>query len=751
MMTQVVGTPTIPPAVAWLNRLSTVAATVTAATAILVLVGWIAHQPTWIQVHPAFAPMQFNTAAGLLLCAIGLLVLCNRRRSLDVMAGVTGAITALLGALTLLQYGLDVELGIDELLMEHYIEIQTSHPGRMAPNTAICFILVGLALNIASWRGRDGPRSDLGLWGLGVLTVTLAGIPLWGYLLDVESAYGWGRLTRMAVHTAAAFVLLGSALIAIAGRRTLLREGRAPRWIPALIGVACGGASLLAWQSLSARERGHQATRVQVACESIANEIGERARVEGLALRRMATRLDEGSAIELWRTDAQRYLRDFAALEWLGVWTDASGLRDSVSRSTSPSPGTTDGASEVLRGITRSDVPVVIRLLDEGQLLAFARPGESESGYAIAAILDPSEFFALRAREAVQYAVHIGDTIVYQSPSAEAGAPGVTGRHTIDIGQLPCVVTAEPSPSELARWSTPLPTVILVAGVALAVALAGICFLLMRSREHAVALVRENDERRRAEAELIQTVTKLNRVNKDLSDFAHIVSHDLKAPLRAIGTVVGWIAEDTEGQLDEVGQKHLALLLSRTKRMNNLIEGVLSYSRASHVESTIRIIDVGHVVSEVVRSLDIQDGVSVHFDRDMPRVPYDETQLWQVLQNLISNAVRYMNGPGRIRVGCVETELGWEVSVADEGPGIPKQHLDRIFDIFQTLQPRDRVESTGVGLAVVKRIVERHGGAVSVESTVGKGCRFFFTIPRLEEQLESATSEDATTVEIRRV
>ena len=231
---------------------------------------------------------------------------------------------------------------------------------------------------------------------------------------------------------------------------------------------------------------------------------------------------------------------------------------------------------------------------------------------------------------------------------------------------------------------------------------------------------------------------KLQEVNQELEDFAYVVSHDLKAPLRGIGRLADWFSTDYDDVLDEEGQEMLSLLTGRTRRMHDLIDGVLQYSRVGRVKEKESGIDLKQLVEETVQMLDPPEQIHISVADELPTVVGEQTRLGQVFQNLLSNAIKFMDKPeGLIRIGCLDQGDKWQFSVADNGPGIGEQDYDKVFQIFQTLSPRDEFESTGIGLAVVKKIVETWGGSVWVESTVGQGSTFYFTIPRKGERNEN--------------
>jgi len=244
-------------------------------------------------------------------------------------------------------------------------------------------------------------------------------------------------------------------------------------------------------------------------------------------------------------------------------------------------------------------------------------------------------------------------------------------------------------------------------------------------------LTSEITERERAEHKQAELVKELEGVNQELKDFAYIASHDLKAPLRAIKTLADWISTDYADKLDQDGQEQLKLLRQRVDRMHNLIDGILQYSRVGRVREKLSEVELNKLLPEIIDMLAPPANIKITVESDLPTVKCEETRITQVFQNLLSNAVKYMDKPeGRIKVLCSEDGEYWKFGIADNGPGIEKKHWERIFKIFQTLAPRDEFESTGIGLTVVKKIVELYGGQIWLESEVGKGTTFMFTFPK---------------------
>jgi signal transduction histidine kinase len=165
--------------------------------------------------------------------------------------------------------------------------------------------------------------------------------------------------------------------------------------------------------------------------------------------------------------------------------------------------------------------------------------------------------------------------------------------------------------------------------------------------------------------------------------------------------------------------------------MNELINGILQYSRIGRVEEEKSEVDLNHLVCDVIDLISPPLNIQIEIQDKLPTVMGEMTRLEQVFQNLISNAVKYMDKPeGKIKIGCTSENRDWQFRVADNGPGIEKKYHDKIFQIFQTLAPRDECESTGIGLTVVKKIVETFGGKIWLESDLGAGSTFYFTLPK---------------------
>jgi len=241
-------------------------------------------------------------------------------------------------------------------------------------------------------------------------------------------------------------------------------------------------------------------------------------------------------------------------------------------------------------------------------------------------------------------------------------------------------------------------------------------------------------ERKKTEEQLAQYAAELKRSNQDLEDFASIASHDLQEPLRKVMAFGSRILENCSAVLDERGRDYLDRMMQATERMQRFIDDLLKYSRISTKANPFESVDLNETVMEVVSDLEIrikQSGGRVEV-APLPRVTADPLQMRQLFQNLIGNALKFYRPgvPPVVQVKSEEGASGWcRFSVEDNGIGFKEEYLDRIFKPFERLNPRSQYEGSGMGLAICKKIVLRHGGDISAHSVPDRGTQFYFTLP----------------------
>jgi PAS domain S-box-containing protein len=246
------------------------------------------------------------------------------------------------------------------------------------------------------------------------------------------------------------------------------------------------------------------------------------------------------------------------------------------------------------------------------------------------------------------------------------------------------------------------------------------------------AAIRDITTRKRAEEELRRTATELSQSNADLAQFAYVASHDLQEPLRAVAGCVQLLQQRYHGQLDARADELIAHTVAGATRMHTLIHDLLVYSRLSTRGTPLQPTDCAAVLKDVLTNLEvgIRESGAMVTSAALPTVMTDATQLRQVFQNLIGNALKFRGEqPLKIHVGAERHDGEWVFSVCDNGIGIERQYFERIFQVFQRLHTQRQYAGSGIGLAICKKIVERHGGRIWVTSEPGKGATFAFSIP----------------------
>ncbi|WP_407556585.1 sensor histidine kinase [Winogradskyella sp. 4-2091] len=216
--------------------------------------------------------------------------------------------------------------------------------------------------------------------------------------------------------------------------------------------------------------------------------------------------------------------------------------------------------------------------------------------------------------------------------------------------------------------------------------------------------------------------------NQELSDYAHMVSHDLKSPLRSIDTLTAWLKEDYKEAFDANGEKTLDLIRTNVEKMDALINGILEYSTIGKNQIEIYDVDLNNLVNNIVSILRIPQNISINKAK-LPTIRGDKYRLQQLFQNLIGNAIAYNDKEeGKINISFKEKNNFWEFSIEDNGMGIDEAYFDKIFKTFEKLE--NNGESTGIGLAIVKKIVDLYGGEIWLTSKLNQGTTFYFTLKK---------------------
>jgi len=265
--------------------------------------------------------------------------------------------------------------------------------------------------------------------------------------------------------------------------------------------------------------------------------------------------------------------------------------------------------------------------------------------------------------------------------------------------------------------------------------------IAFKGKKHLLESFVDISERKKAEQameklnkDLETTIAELSRSNRQLQDFVHIAAHDLKTPVRGIGTLADWIINDYGDWFDEQGREQIRLLKTRVLRIDKLIDGMLQFSKIARNRPKEHHVDLNGLMKTVIGKIKPAENIEIAAD-SLPPINCQREHAELLFESIISNAVTFMDKPkGLIKVGCLEQGDFWKFYIQDNGPGIEQKHFERIFKIFQTLPGKDTPQTAGVGLAVARKIVEIYGGKIWVESQPGTGSIFFFTFSKKWEE-----------------
>lgn len=247
---------------------------------------------------------------------------------------------------------------------------------------------------------------------------------------------------------------------------------------------------------------------------------------------------------------------------------------------------------------------------------------------------------------------------------------------------------------------------------------------------HFIGIQNDVTERIEFENERTQLMQRIMQSNEELEEFAHFISHDLRAPLRGIHSLATLLLEGQNTAKSSEDEEILNLMIYSVERMHNLIENLLEYARTGKTKDPIVDSPLADILDEIQSLLNPPDAITISYDRDLPSLTGQRTLITQVFQNLISNAIKYNDKEaGSIDICFEADDDHYHIAVKDNGPGIAPKYHKKIFGLFERLETDQNVESTGVGLALVKKITEQHGGRVSIESEFGQGSTFIVSWP----------------------
>jgi PAS domain S-box-containing protein len=646
-------------------------ARVAAATSLVVggavFAGWVFGIETLKGILPGQVAMKANASVAFVACGVSLWCLAAESASgLRRKAGRGFALFAgLIGLLTLSEYIFGCNLGIDLLLFaEKAGAIGTFSPGRMAPLSAMNFVLLSLALLLLNFETRRGLRPAQIL----VLPAAAAAI-LTGqeYLFGLQTFSGIASVTRVAVHGAVAFIALCAGILCVRPDRGVMKvavsDTQGGSMWRRLFPMAIVVPALLGWLRLEAQRAGYFETEIWVALFATATA----AVVAGV------------------------------------IWWYAKSL-DTTDRKRRTAEEQLQRASLYARSLLEAGLDPLVTISRKGKITDVNTATERFTSMCREQLIgsDFSEHFTEpeKARQVCQQAFEQGTVRDY--PLAIRDKAG----RTTDVLYNATV------------YKNPAGEI-----------------------EGIFAAAREISERKRFEEEL-------KRSNAELQQFAYVASHDLQEPLRMVASYTQLLAQRYLGKLDSDADEFIGFAVDGAKRMQNLIEDLLAYSRVGTREKVPRLCESEQIARSALKNLSVaveESGASIEI-ADLPEIKCDALQLETVFQNLIANAIKFRNKdkPCVIQISARQEGQNWIFWVKDNGIGIEPRYFKRIFQVFQRLCTREEYPGNGIGLAICKKIVERHHGRIWLESQAGAGTKFYFTIPVTAAEIQ----EEVTSVGI---
>ncbi len=728
-----------------------------------VIVSWHAQFEPLLRIRSGYETMMYNTAVGLALSGLAVLLFVYKR---IVLARVAASFAALGGILTFAEHLFTIDLGIDRLLYDPYLVAETTTPGRMAPQAAVGLAIAAIALLLATKRPPFRYQS-VTLAIAGSLVTSLGAVAFVGYATGFEQAYGWGQLTKMSAQASVGFLALGVAIFALGWREFQATSPHAPRWlfVPVTIGVAA--MSILFCQSLLNYENRQIRFSAQTEAAAIQQEVESEISASVASIDRIARRWEHSGrpAQARWEADVNLNFDGpslYRAIEWIDPFYEAKWVVPPAAN-----------ARDI--GIDARETPELLNVLaiarSERQTI-ISQPFDRGRGglevVAARAIYVDGMFDGFVV--AVYRVDQLFDVVLNDKVSPTSSITVSDGRNVIyerTIGssdggrnwevELPAVVrnaqwTLHIWPGDIDPQQSLMPYGALVIGLMMAGLLGLVTWLLQQAGERARAIQLANEtlqveviERTRAETELRQSTGALERSNRSLQEFAYVASHDLKAPLVSLQGLAAMLQEDIGPNLTDDTRLYLDRIVANATKMRNLLDDLLELSRVGREDAPLSAVDLGNVIEGVsgqLRQMLDQRNGQVIVRGDLPVVAGNPVRLQQVFSNLIDNAVKYTptDRAPVIEISARERHDTWQITVSDNGTGIPVEHRDKIFTMFQRL-PKGRSMNptgTGMGLAIISRIVEANGGRCWISDSDENGTTFCLTFPKTtDEQMNS--------------
>jgi signal transduction histidine kinase len=590
------------------------------------------------------------------------------------------AVVTCVASAELLEYVLGLNLGIDTLFAVPFVDLDTRYPGRMSGNTIACFLLICGAQVLMSKQNRDAGAATTAAIILKTMAGGIAVLAILGYVVGLKGAYGWTDSVGMSTRSCAGILLIVSARIAALWQRDVVDKPSLPDWFLPFLAISVVTISI---------------SLIWIFTSPVARPIMLDPLYAAPAHRvAVAIALIVGSLISLGMISvlvaSHKAVIARMSEQWLRV---AQARLKSTLAASSVGTWTWDVGSDRL-------------IADEFTARMFCIDAHTAAeGLPVAAYL-----------QVVHEDDRNGVAAALEQAILLCGAYDVEYRVRQDHGAFRWLQARGRVESDGAGHAT-----------------------------YFHGAVMDITDRKLSELSLRENNQQLERSNRDLEDFAYIASHDLRSPLSGINSTALCLEEDLRDSLSDESRKLLGLMRNRISRMETLLDDLLTYSRVGRTDTKVSEIKLQDIFDRIIETLQPPTHIQVRFEGELPVIATASTQLEQVLRNLIDNAIKHHDKQtGEVVLSGKRVGDLMEFVVRDDGPGILPQFHDKIFQLFQTLKRRDDLKGTGMGLAIVKRLVERQNCRISVHSQGdGTGTQFRFQWPARPSTCSAAETTHA--------
>lgn len=726
---------------------------VVAFIALTVITGWYLQESLLIQISSSFVPMQFNTAICFLLAAIATISLILQKKTLSISLAI---ILIVLAGLTGFQYIIGQNLGIDQLFMEAYLLVHSPNPGRMGLSTSICFVLIGISV-IAENR-----TINLGIIKhLVMIVIAIALLSFIGYLGNINTAYVWGNMSGMAVHTAFNFIILGLVIFLVQVQHNKNIEHNKP-WHIAPIVTSSLILFLGFWQSLESFQIQLMSKQIQKSTEAVTKSIELGFNIQNAEIEQFAILFKENihNPETVLTDNMANYFNSHNAVLSINWLDEDNQLQWSITRDERSIATNTQSTIQSLvtpsiKEIKSEQEPFIVwgnMMNNSVATYQVLYPlFELDKYYGafqvtfltntlIPAYLTESDIFAthlisLDTDEGNVFRSFALDTLL----EAKKHAAFNTISHEQSFSMLGQQLTLklQPSVEFMEDNLSPIPKFILVIGVLMSFLIA--YALIMRVKErHAYQLSEANQQKiisiqKQAIIKHEKLEKTLTRSNEELDKFAYIASHDLKSPLRGIAQVVSWVEDDLKDTISDETSGHLKLIKNRIERLERLLNDLLDYSRVGRLHGDFKNIAPEEFILEIFQLSNPPAEFKCVINTDIQTIETLHVSLALIIRNLVSNAIKHHDRKdGMLNITVKDQSEFIEFIIKDDGPGIDPKYHEKVFEVFQTLNARDKVEGSGIGLSIIRKLVNNYQAKLNLDSDGLNGSTFILHWPKVQ-------------------